>query len=77
MTDTTGVSYGEIRQCLQSQEIFLGVGNFLIQALSNEFIQLSGEAGWEREGLDHRRNKNKSGLSRGGLSAQPNFHFAD
>lgn len=66
MTDTMGVSSREIRQCLQSQEIFLGVDDFLIQVLSNEFIQLSGEAGWEREGLDHRRNKNKSSLSGGG-----------
>lgn len=38
-----GFYYAEIKQCLQSQEIFLGVGDFLIQALNNEFIQLSGK----------------------------------
>lgn len=49
----------------QSQEIFLGVGGFLIQALNNEFIQLIGEAWGERKRPAHWRNKNQLSMSRG------------
>lgn len=72
-----GDHHREIKQCLQSQEIFLGPGDFLIQALNNEFAQLSGEVQQDRKRLGHWRNENQFCLLVGGPHEEPNCHFAD